>query len=165
MEIRIPAQVLQVRDSSGNRFTEKHDGHDVLRQEIQQAAAEMTLKQAIFFDPAQIDRQQLGPSKGGQYLGDRVLIAEKQAQGHARRLRKVHEKYTRALRSPENTIAHMTMHSRLTLCFQKFKLFVNDFRLPARPRSGPSGAPLYRAAASDATMIVMNFSPATTHSR
>jgi hypothetical protein len=80
----------------------------------------MTLKQAKFLDPAEIDRQQLWPAKGGQYLRDRVLIAEKQPQGHARRLRKVHEKYARALRSPENTIAHMTMHSRLTLCFRKF---------------------------------------------
>jgi len=57
----------------------------------------------------------------------------------------------------------MTMHSRLTLRLRKFKLFVNGFRLPARPRSGPSGAPLYPAPAPDATLIVMNCSPMTTH--
>src|SRR5437660_3495997 len=123
----------------------------------------MTLKQPILFGAAESDGQQLGPAVRRQYLRNRVLISEKQAQRHTRRLRKVHKKYPRTLRSPENTIAHMTMHSRLTLRLQKFKLSVNDFRLPARPRSGPSGAPLYRAPAPDATMIVLNRSPVTPH--
>src|SRR5205807_5385255 len=117
------------------------DGYDILRQEIQQAAAEMTLEKAIFFDPAEIDRQQLGPAVRRQYLRNRVLISEKQAQRHTRRLRKMHKKYPRTLRSPENTIAHMTMHSRLTLRFQQLNCSFMAFACRRGHAAGQAGRP------------------------
>jgi hypothetical protein len=106
MELRVAAQMSQVRYCPGNRFPQKYDRPHVCRKEIKYAAGKMPLEQSVLLDFPDTESKKFEPVIRRHYLRNRILITEEDAQRHARSLRDVHKKDSGAPRRPNDRGRH-----------------------------------------------------------
>src|SRR5207248_4642727 len=102
----IATQMLEVRYRPRDRLAQEGNRGHVGGQKIQQSATEMTLEQIVSFQIRQLQEQQLAPITGRHDSIKRILIAEKESQRHAGRLRQVHKKQARAEWRPDGMSVH-----------------------------------------------------------